>query len=165
MDTPPAGPRGAAARALVLLAASLLLGAAANLARPRPLPWVEDWSHRVEAQALELGLRTADAAQARDMVDSGVFFVFDARPEDRFAEGHLPGAMPLPGDSFPERFLEYAPMLIPEQEILVYCSGRACDESLQVCRDLLAQGFTNLVLFAGGMEEWTAAGYPVEEGW
>jgi rhodanese-related sulfurtransferase len=167
MDAPPAGAGGGiktAARMLALIGVSLVLGAAVNLARPHPLPWIEDWSHRVETQALELGLRTANAAQAREMAEGGIYFVFDARPVEQFMEGHLPGAMSLPSDAYDERILEYAVMLIPEQEILVYCSGRVCDESLQVCKNLLGQGYTNLVLFAEGMEAWQAAGYPVEEG-
>lgn len=148
----------------LLLGVALAAGAAANLLRPAPLPWVEDWSHRAETQALALGLRTADAGQTQSLVESGIYFIFDARPHEAFAEAHLPGALSLPSDLFEERIAEYAMMLIPEQEILVYCSGQVCDESLLVCRDLLEQGYTNLVLFAGGMEAWEAAGYPVEEG-
>ena len=55
-------------------------------------------------------------------------------------------------------------MLTPEQPILVYCSGQACDESLLVSSNLLEQGFTNVSLFAGGMEEWLAAGHDLEGG-
>ena len=155
---------GTVARALVLGLASLALGAAVNLARPRPLPWVEDWSRRIEKQALALGLRAADAAQVRELIDEGGFFLFDARPEAQYRAGHLPGALPLPSEAFAERVVDYLGMLAPEQEILVYCSGWVCDESLNVCRGLLELGSTNLVLFAGGVEAWTEAGYPLEEG-
>lgn len=153
-----------AAHLAILLLLAVGAGAVTNGLRSNPLPWVEDWSHRVEKQALALGLRTADAAQTRALIESGVYFVFDARPREHFVEGHLPGAMSLPSDGFDEHMLEYAMMLIPEQEILVYCSGQVCDESLMVCRELLNQGYTNLVLFAAGMEAWQAAGYPLEEG-
>ena len=161
--------RGSRGSAIVLDGAILVVAAAVaaiavNLGRPSPLAWSESWSHRVEIQAAELGVRVADTDGARALIDDGTVFVFDARPEDQFAEGHLPLALPLPSDTFDDRFIDYAGMLIPEQEILVYCSGVVCDESLQVCRSLLDHGFTNLVLFAGGFEAWEAAGHPMEAG-
>ncbi len=65
----------------------------------------------------------------------------------------------------PDLLMEYAGMVAPDMEIMVYCSGTLCDESLQVSRFLVEQGFTNVVLFAQGFDAWTAAGYPTEAGW
>jgi len=135
-----------------------------NFLRPNSLPWMEDWSVRIENQALELGLRIADVEQAHRIVEKGIHFIFDARKEEIYAKAHLPTALSLPSSSFDEKFQEVADMLIPEQEIMVYCSGVVCDESLQVCQSLLAQGYTNLILFSSGFDAWTAAGHSTEMG-
>lgn len=139
-------------------------GVLVNLVRPDPIPWREDWSHRVETKARALGLRVADLAQARAILDEGMYFIFDARAPGVYEEGHLPGALSLPSESFEESIGQYIDMLIPEQEIMVYCSGLACDESLRVCEAFLAQGYTNLVLFTGGYEAWQVDGLPTEVG-
>ena len=140
------------------------MGVAANALREDPLPWGQEWSTRVETLAIELGIRVADVEEAEALLGAGTWYVFDARAQEVYAEGHLPLALSLPRDRFEDAFLEHGAMLVPEQEILVYCSGTACDESLDVCRYLQEQGFTNLVLFTGGYEAWSAAGLPTEEG-
>jgi rhodanese-related sulfurtransferase len=157
------------ANRLALQAAGLMTLAAAcsvavNLMRPSPLPWSDAWSRRVETQALDLGLALADAEQAFALYEEGAHLIFDARPVADFAAGHLPGAHSLPGDAFDLHIGDYLPLLYPEQPILVYCSGEACDESVLVSRGLIDMGFTNLVLFASGIQAWTEAGFPLEEG-
>jgi rhodanese-related sulfurtransferase len=47
---------------------------------------------------------------------------------------------------------------------MTYCSGKNCDESFLLTLYLRRQGFTNVVLFTGGFETWTARGHPVERG-
>jgi rhodanese-related sulfurtransferase len=155
---------------LLLVVGSAALAVAVNHLRPSPLPWTEQWDNRVEIQALELGIRVADLETARTLVDGGMATIFDARPFDVFGEGHLPMALSLPSEpadrTMEEKFLmEYAGLVAPDMEILVYCSGELCDESLQVSRFLVEQGFTNVVLFVEGFEAWTKADYPTEAGW
>jgi rhodanese-related sulfurtransferase len=147
---------------LILLALSAICAATVNAVRPDPLPWVDDWSHRVERQALRLGLRVAGVDQAKALIDEGQFLVFDARPEADYRQGHLPSALPLPEPSFDEMMMSYAGLLFPDQGLLVYCSGAACDESLAVSRRLLDMGYTNVVLFAEGFAAWIKAGHPIE---
>jgi len=53
-------------------------------------------------------------------------------------------------------------LLTPDTPILTYCSGEECDESFQVSEFLREQGFTNVVLFAGGYTAWEAGGLPTE---
>jgi len=151
-------------QALVLAAAAAILSIAANQVREEPFPWSQEWSKRVESAAQLQGFRTAEVQEAQSIVEAGTWFVFDARSPDYFEAGHLPAAMSLPRDTFDEVFLEVGGMLVPEQSIMVYCSGAACDESLDVCTYLEAQGFTNLVLFTGGYDTWTEAGLPTESG-
>ena len=149
-----------------LTAVSAGLAAAVNAVRPAgAIPWVASWSNRVEVEALALGIRTGGLQDVRSLVEEGLAFVFDARPAEAYEAGHLPLALSLPSTQVEETFaLQYAPMLIPEQEIVVYCSGKICDESIIVSSFLIEQGFTNVVLFVDGFEAWTEAGLPTEAG-
>jgi rhodanese-related sulfurtransferase len=52
----------------------------------------------------------------------------------------------------------------PDQEITLYCAGPECEDSELLARELYAMGYTALLLFKGGYEEWIAADLPVETG-
>jgi rhodanese-related sulfurtransferase len=145
---------------LMLLAA--LCGALANRIHPRRIAWVEDWSLYIEARALAAGFPLADTADARKIVLARSHIIFDARPAADFKAGHLPGAVSLPFDSVNREFQNVAVLLQTGQPVLTYCFGLVCDESFLLTRFLRDQGFTNVVLYSGGYEEWTRAGLPVE---
>jgi rhodanese-related sulfurtransferase len=149
---------------VVLLLVSILLGGAANLVSPRRIPWVEDWTHYIEAKALKAGVTLVTAKQVEDMIHGGTYVVFDARPEADYQAGHLPGAVSLPYQFVEEALAGAQALLTPAQPIVAYCSGEDCDESFLLTLYLRKQGFTNVVLFAGGFDQWKAGGHPVEDG-
>jgi rhodanese-related sulfurtransferase len=45
---------------------------------------------------------------------------------------------------------------------VVYCANPACPHAAATARALTDLGYTNVRDFAGGKEEWQAAGLPVE---
>ena len=49
-----------------------------------------------------------------------------------------------------------------EAEIVVYCSGGPCMASMAAYTILVDTGYTNVRRYAGGLQDWTAAGYPIE---
>ncbi len=150
--------------AAAVVAAGVLCGSAANLLRPDRIPWIEDWGSFIEAKALRENIALVDAAEAHELVRAGRHLLFDARPPADYEAGHLPGALSVPFDGVEEAMLRIQSRLSAEQPVVTYCSGQSCDESFELTKYLRVQGFTNVVLFAGGMDAWKAAGYPVEEG-
>jgi rhodanese-related sulfurtransferase len=53
---------------------------------------------------------------------------------------------------------------IPKQtEIIVYCAGPECPQSGMAAQKLLALGYTNVKAYEGGLEDWEAAGLPIEK--
>ena len=73
----------------------------------------------------------------------------------RLAQAHIPGS---------ETFSDIAQaldVLDPDEDIVVYCSGPACQASARAQRLLNARGYRNVRRFAGGLEEWDAAGLPL----
>lgn len=161
----------ASARALRLLAevmlltvASVVLGVVRQTAFPGAIPWVQDWSNFIESKARKEGLSLANLDDVRAIVDKQSHIVLDARPMADYDAGHLPGSLSLPQTAMEEHIGSILPLLSAEQPVLVYCSGKECDESFLLAVALRKQGFTNIVLFAGGFTEWRAAGLPFEGG-
>jgi len=145
---------------LVLLAAAA--GLAANAIRPNRIPWLGNWAHHAEARALKEHIRLTSPARARERLRAGGVVFLDARPAADFARGRIQGAFSLPQAEIAERFGEMQAWLDRGQEIVIYCSSAACDESLLVTLFLRSQGYTNLHLLMGGLAEWQTGGYPVE---
>ena len=49
-----------------------------------------------------------------------------------------------------------------DEEIIVYCGGPTCPQSVQAAQKLTDLGFTNVKAYEGGIEEWKKAGNQVE---
>ncbi len=94
----------------------------------------------------------------------GIYFFVDARNEEQFANGTIPGARLLN----PYYAEDYLPDLLPELEVaervVVYCQGGDCEDSIFACRELLNAGipFESIYLYEGGMEDWEKNDGPVE---
>jgi rhodanese-related sulfurtransferase len=144
------------------MAVAALCAAGFNLARTDPLPWFEAWSERLEARAEELGIRLVETDEVYAMSEEGATLIFDARPGPDYDTGHLPMALSLPSEEFDLFIGDYLGLLYPEQAILVYCSGSACDESVLLSQSLIDMGFTNIALYAGGVKAWVETGHELE---
>ena len=149
---------------LGILIVAVACAAASQILRRDPIPWFENWSNYIEAKALKEGIPLATAAQAMTYLQSGTHVILDARPAADYAAGHLPTALSVPYESVADAMVMAQQYLTPSRPILTYCSGKKCDESFLLTQYLRQQGFTNVVLFAGGYETWSAEGHPVERG-
>lgn len=89
-------------------------------------------------------------AEAKAIMDSGVeCIIIDARTEEEFAQGHIPGAILIPEYEIASR----AEAELPDKNalILVYCrSGR---RSKIASQELVKLGYTNVKEF-GGIIDW-----------
>ncbi|MFZ9964269.1 MAG: rhodanese-like domain-containing protein [Terrimicrobiaceae bacterium] len=147
--------------ALVVVSA-LALGTAAQVVGPRRIPWVEDHSRRVEWKAAQIGMEIVDVEGAKEIVEKGEFLVCDARKMEEFDAGHLPGAVSFPFASHEEAYNELAALFSEVQPVMVYCSGRDCDDALLLGKFLRAQGTKRVVLFLDGISGWREAGLPLD---
>lgn len=48
------------------------------------------------------------------------------------------------------------------EEIIVYCGGPKCPQSLQAAQKLMDLGYTNVRAYEGGLEEWKNAGNKID---
>ena len=80
---------------------------------------------------------------------------------DGYFKGEMiPGSRRVPLDKI-ER--EVSQTQSPKgEEIVVYCGGPKCPQSLQAAQRLADLGYTNVKAYEGGLEEWKNAGNRVE---
>lgn len=92
---------------------------------------------------------------------SASFTLVEALPEKYWKHSHLPGAINIPHD----RTRDLAPALLPDKDalIVVYCASETCQNSGIAAQELSSLGYRNVREYAGGKQDWTDAGYPVEK--
>ncbi len=93
-------------------------------------------------------------------IAAGAVTVVEALPAKYFNDKHLPGALNLPHD----QVASLAPRLLPDRnaEIVVYCANAACRNSAiagQALRDL---GYSRVLEYTEGKQDWVDAGLAVE---
>jgi rhodanese-related sulfurtransferase len=162
---------------VVLLAvAALLVGLAMNRFSAAPLPIVyQTPEQRFDAELTTLisapPFKIAPAAtigldKFRAAVDSKSALILDARPSVFFEKGHVPNAINLARDDFAHDYRRLTGVLEANRDkpIIVYCSGGECHDSKLVANALLSLGFSDVTVFTGGWDAWSAAGLPAATG-
>ena len=129
---------------LVLTACAAPTPAAPAAAAPAAASQAGTWTEISIQQAAER--RTAGA------------FMLDVREPDEWQQSHIPGATLIPLGELPQRLSE----LPKDQEIVVYC--RSGNRSKTGAEILAKAGFSGVTSMAGGVNQWSAAGLPVESG-
>ena len=71
---------------------------------------------------------------------------------------HIPGSVQLFDPETARATLEL------DDDIVVYCSDRACSASRIVGQKLIDAGYSQVRYYAGGLSDWQSAGYPLEGG-
>jgi len=83
-------------------------------------------------------------------------FILDVRTQEEWDAGHIPGATLIPLDELPNRLGE-----VPENiEVVVVC--RSGHRSATARDILLNAEFTTVTSIDGGVNQWVAAGFPIE---
>jgi rhodanese-related sulfurtransferase len=90
---------------------------------------------------------------------SGRVTLIDVRPPEEYAQAHLPGAVCVPLDDVKE-FARRAPK---KRQVVAYCRGPYCVLALKAVAELKKRGL-NALRFEDGVQEWSAAGLPLETG-
>ncbi len=79
----------------------------------------------------------------------------DARPNEEFEKGHVPGALSLNEDDWNRLLPAVFAAWSPERKLVVYCSQKSCNASHGVAERLRHEaGLKNVYVLPGGWEEW-----------
>jgi rhodanese-related sulfurtransferase len=84
--------------------------------------------------------------------------VYDANSKEHFAEGHIPSAKHLAYDQITAQALP-ADKAAP---VVFYCWNEQCSASHEAAKAAMKLGYTNVRIYAGGIEGWRKGGKSVE---
>jgi rhodanese-related sulfurtransferase len=77
-----------------------------------------------------------------------------------FKSEMIPGSRRVPLDTIGREVSEAKSP--KDEEIIVYCGGPKCPQSLQAAQKLMDLGYTNVKAYEGGLEEWKNAGNKID---
>ena len=106
--------------------------------------------------------RTVTARELEQVVaaDTDVQF-WNALSPAYFTGEMIPGSRHVPVESVVREATQLA--LPKHATIAVYCSGPSCPNSRTAAEKLASLGYTGVLLFEGGLEEWKASGRATEQ--
>jgi rhodanese-related sulfurtransferase len=104
------------------------------------------------------GTRTITVAELRDRIEAGTIDEFWNVLTDEYFSGELiPGSRRMPLDRIGRSVGEIS----RDSAIVVYCTNVDCPQSHAAAEKLAALGFTDVSVFAEGLDGWETAGLPL----
>jgi rhodanese-related sulfurtransferase len=94
--------------------------------------------------------------QIRKMLNNTDIVFIDARLADDFKAGHLEGAINVPVDANDVQRREALAEIDKDTRIVVYCQSAGCKFAEKVAIELISDGFSNVSIFKGDWDKWTA---------
>lgn len=133
-------------QAITILFISLLLGMGVNsFSRNR----INPFRHPAPSATTAIEIRKISLEQAEQIVGSGIP-ILDARRQEDFSEGHIPGAISLPYYDMGSYLDRVLPYLSTHQPIMLYCSEASCADADLLARSIFELGYAELLVFKAG---------------
>ncbi|MGJ9426629.1 rhodanese-like domain-containing protein [Nesterenkonia halotolerans] len=108
----------------------------------------------------KLRFETDPADLAADRAGGASPLVLDVRSTEAWRQGHIPGALHIPGAELTARADELG--TDRDRAVVVYCWGPGCNGSTRAALSLATLGFTAVRELIGGFEYWAREGFLVE---
>ncbi len=109
------------------------------------------------------GFEIKDTNTAKGIYDTGKAVFVDARSYEAFIDGHIKNAVSIPTVQFIEFIDHFKTKYPPTTPVITYCSGRECNDSHELAKYLIGEGYANVKVFIDGYQGWERKGYPVEQ--
>lgn len=148
-----------AALAVAVIGASAVAGAVrANEIADKAQQTVEANSEEKSAVAALTEISAEDLQVLIDTTPNLV--IIDARRDDTFAQGHIPGAIALtPANATADRLTALAPL--KDTPMVFYCGSVKCPASGKAAHKAAEYGYTKLYKYTAGITDWKEKGMPV----
>jgi len=122
-----------------------------------------DWTTEPAEAAAHLARRLAvetDVSDVHAALENGKpgFVLLDSRSAEAWAQGHVPGAVHLPGRELAARAAGELDRSVP---VVTYCWGPGCNGATRAALALAQLGYRVREML-GGFEYWAREGLPVE---
>jgi rhodanese-related sulfurtransferase len=116
---------------------------------------------RPSADEVASGVLTKERLQT--LIAAGAVHVIDARLPAEFEAGHIEGAINIPYEKLPEYYEKLSAAVPLDAIVVCYCQSETCEDSENLAREMAFMGYTNVLRYKGGWDEWSLAGRPQTE--
>ncbi|UCD17667.1 MAG: hypothetical protein JSV44_01840 [Candidatus Zixiibacteriota bacterium] len=158
-------------QAILLLLLAIVLSAASTGILSDRIPYVGNWpslagsnSVIVPPSAVEGDPPFISLDEAAAKYQSPNVIFIDARYPEDYDYGHIKDAINLPYEELEYFWADVTAGMPKSKEYVIYCSGDECESSLFLGREMLYEGYSDVLVFYGGWREWERAGLPTERG-
>lgn len=93
----------------------------------------------------------------RKLLGRKTTYLIDARIPEKFAEGHVQGAVNVDGNTV-ETNIPQVLGIPKERVVVIYCDGGHCELSHRVADVMSRFGYGPILIYTGGWAEWSAKG-------
>ncbi len=161
-------------QAIILGVVASVIGLGVNIVSPNAIEFIGNYRSignsdgPIVPPSAEVGDPPfVDIGQAQLEYTLGTALFIDAREEEEFNCGTIPGSVNIPFEEMPDgdltRYLDSAMNGVDkDRSLIIFCSGEECDLSLHLGRLLQTYGYTQPYVFFGGSREWEKFGLKVE---
>jgi rhodanese-related sulfurtransferase len=115
------------------------------------------WTNGTLNGEFKLSMNLISGEELKQKIDRGdKFKLVNALGEWAFNAKHIPGSINI------SKIEDAKKRLNPGDEIIIYCSNPSCIASIIGYQLLTNMGYKNVRRYAGGIQYWQNAGYPLE---
>ena len=115
------------------------------------------WTNGTLNGEFKLSMNLISGEELKQKIDRGdKFKLVNALGEWAFNAKHIPGSINI------SKIDDAKKRLNPGDEIIIYCSNPSCIASIIGYQLLTNMGYKNVRRYAGGIQYWQNAGYPLE---
>ena len=153
---------------LIILLASVCLSATFHLIQGNPPPVFKTYvpsepsSGTSVLDPLAAEIDEVDAYVVQSLLAGDSCVLIDARKDEDYANGFIPGALSLPLDRFDEIYPTLADRLTRSDIVVVYCIDRSCLDSTMLGVELVKKGHENVLIYKDGIADWKSRGLPLD---
>ena len=110
----------------------------------------------------ELSIDLISREELREKLNRGdKFKLVNALGDWAFEAKRIPGSINISNMQALKKAM-HEKMLDPDDEIIIHCSNPLCPASIIGYQILVRNGYKNVRRYAGGIQDWEEAGYPLE---
>jgi rhodanese-related sulfurtransferase len=130
-------------------------------------PALDDIDQRLKDKGLQPLSRARTVALFQDaLFQQGQIVFVDARNQEHYSEGHIPGAYQLDPYHPEQQLAAVLSACLAADQVVVYCTGGECEDADSTALMLRDAGvpIQKLFVYGGGWDDWTANDLAVEHG-
>ena len=135
---------------LTILILSFVLGFVYNMFSDNSIPIFPKKIKKIEYK----NITNVDSDIVEYYLNDDKAIIIDARDKGLYSKSHIKNAINIPLNEFEKNFKNYEKLLQSKSIVIVYCSSRECDDSLNLALRITNKLKKSVLVYKNGFKEW-----------